>query len=168
MSEPFIGEIRMWGFDWPPRNWARCDGAVMSINQNQTLYALLGTTYGGNGTTTFQLPDLRGRVPIHRSNSYQQGMSSGTEMVNLSLQNLPAHTHAFNAYEGAGDQYYNTGTGLLAKTTGNLTYASATSVTQLSSDTVSSVGGGQAHNNMQPYQVVSFCIALQGLFPPRN
>lgn len=172
MSEPFIGEIRMWSFDWPPRNWARCDGALIAVNQNPSLYSLLGTTYGGDGQTTFKLPDLRGRVPIHRGYNYYQGLSSGVETVYLSEDNLPAHTHDFNASSDVANSSSNPGDNFLAtsnKESGNPNmYASEAELTQMKSDTVSFVGGGHPHNNMQPYQVVNFCIALQGLFPSRN
>ena len=171
MSEPFLGEISMFGFNFAPRGWAQCDGQILPINQNQSLYSLLGTTYGGDGRTSFGLPDLRGRVPIHPGTGtglppVTWGQKAGAETVALTPDQIPSHVHM----QGSGD-------GATAKTpTANVTaskprvgprvYTPPANRTPLASDELA--GGGQAHNNMQPYLVVNFCIALTGIFPSRN
>ncbi|MFQ3247864.1 MAG: microcystin-dependent protein [Arenicella sp.] len=166
MSEPFLAEIRMVGFNFAPRGWAFCDGQILPINQNQSLYSLLGTTYGGDGRTSFALPDLRSRTPIHKSNTHSLGQKSGIETVTLTAAQIPSHTHAFEASSTAGDTRDSSGH-ILA---GAPIYRphSDTRVTPLKSGSITNAGGGQAHNNMQPYITVSFTIALQGLFPSRN
>ena len=166
MSEPFLAEIRMVGFNFAPRGWAFCDGQILPINQNQSLYSLLGTTYGGDGRTSFALPDLRGRVPIHVGNGYAQGQKSGEETHTLSSNEMPQHEHALQASAGNGNQ---TGPGgNLFANAGTDLYNDPQTLVNLNSGTVSNTGGGQAHNNMQPFLAVNFCIALQGLFPSRN
>ncbi|MCA9972192.1 MAG: phage tail protein [Anaerolineales bacterium] len=165
MSEPFLAEIRMFGFTFAPRGWALCDGQILPIAQNQSLYSLLGTTYGGDGRTSFALPDLRGRTPIHVSTQHPLGQHSGSETHTLTAREMPTHAHAALASSAAAndpmpekhvlaqaDQLYNAATNLVDMNAASLTLT----------------GGGQAHDNMQPYQVISFCIALQGLFPSRN
>lgn len=166
MSEPFLAEIRMVGFNFAPRGWAFCDGQILPINQNQSLYSLLGTTYGGDGRTSFALPDLRSRTPIHKSNTHSLGQKFGTETVRLTAAQIPSHTHAFEASSMAGDTRDSSGH-ILA---GAPIYRphSDTRVTPLKSGSITNAGGGQAHNNMQPYTTVSFTIALQGLFSSRN
>jgi microcystin-dependent protein len=154
MSDPFLSEIRMMSFNFPPKNWALCNGATLQINQNQALFALLGTTYGGNGQTTFLLPNLQGRVPMHMGNGHT-----------LTISEMPAHPHTFQGTTSAADNPAVTGN--LMATSANL-YASAANLTTLHPTTVANVGGSQAHENMQPYLVISFCIALQGIFPSRN
>ena len=171
MSEPFLAEVRMVGFNFAPRGWAFCDGQILPINQNQSLYSLLGTTYGGDGRTSFALPDLRGRVPIHvgRSNGgdhHSEGQKSGEETHTLAANEMPQHTHALKAT--------NTGNGSASPAdnvfanAGSDVYGSPQSLVAMNAGVVTHVGGGQAHENMQPYLVVNFCIALQGLFPSRN
>lgn len=160
----------MVGFNFAPRGWAFCDGQILPISQNQSLYSLLGTTYGGDGRTSFALPDLRGRTPIHvgRSNGGQEhrlGQKSGEEANTLSANEMPQHTHqarAANADANTADPSGN----VLARAL-NL-YESPGALVQLRAGTVTNTGGGQAHNNMQPTLVVNFCIALRGLFPSRN
>jgi microcystin-dependent protein len=169
MSEPFLAEIKMFGFNFPPRGWATCDGQILPINQNQSLYSLLGTTYGGDGLTTFALPDLRGRVPLHvDAPDHNQGSKGGTETHTLTTQETPVHTHALNATSNDGDNPIPTGI-LLGSF--NNSYADGSvppaDIVNLTPTTVSSTGGG-AHQNIQPSLVIEFCIALQGLFPPRN
>ncbi len=171
MSEPFLAEVRIVGFNFAPRGWAFCDGQILPINQNQSLYSLLGTTYGGDGRTSFALPDLRSRTPIHRSDGHTLGQKSGAETVTLTAAQIAAHTHTAKASSTAGNE--NTPTGrVLAQSApaGDLAYRDpqAASTTALRSGTVTNAGGGQAHNNMQPYLTVSFVIALRGLFPSRN
>ncbi len=170
MSEPFLAEVRIVGFNFAPRGWAFCDGQILPINQNQSLYSLLGTTYGGDGRTSFALPDLRGRTPIHvgRSNggdSHRLGQKSGEETHTLSAAEMPQHKHVARANDTAGDNPIPT-THSLARA--NNLYRDASNLTELRSGTVTNVGGSQAHDNMQPYIAVNFCIALQGLFPSRN
>ena len=170
MSEPFLAEVRMVGFDFAPRGWAFCDGQILPINQNQSLYSLLGTTYGGDGRTSFALPDLRGRTPLHigRSNggdSHSLGQKSGEETHTLSVNELPNHRHETMASSVAADAPTPDGHVLASA---NNVWHDATNPVGLRSGTIGSSGGSQAHDNMQPYLVLNFCIALQGLFPSRN
>ena len=170
MSEPFLAEIRIVGFNFAPRGWAFCDGQILPINQNQSLYSLLGTTYGGDGRTSFALPDLRSRTPIHRGDGHSLGQRGGSETVTLTAAEIAGHTHTFKASSAAGVDRSATND-LLANTApaGNLYRdAEAANMTALRSGSITNAGGGQAHNNMQPYTTLSFCIALQGLFPSRN
>lgn len=171
MSEPFLAEIRIVGFNFAPRGWAFCDGQILPINQNQSLYSLLGTTYGGDGRTSFALPDLRSRTPIHRASGHPLGQKSGVETVTLTAAEIAAHSHTFKASSSAGVDRSATND-ILAETSvppANLYRdAEAGSMTALRSGSITNAGGGQAHNNMQPYTTLSFCIALQGLFPSRN
>jgi microcystin-dependent protein len=170
MSEPFLAEIRIVGFNFAPKGWAFCDGQILPINQNQSLYSLLGTTYGGDGKTSFALPELRGRTPIHVGDGYRVGQKGGTETVTLTAAEIPAHKHALKA--SADDADSNSNAKALFATTspedslyGDPSDASATT---LSSTTITNAGGGQAHTNMQPYLTLNYCIALRGLFPSRN
>ncbi len=170
MSEPFLAEVRMVGFNFAPRGWAFTDGQILPINQNQSLYSLLGTTYGGDGRTSFALPDLRSRTPIHKGDGYTLGQKGGAETVALTAAQIAAHTHTVKAVSVAGNDRAAEGTLFAAEVGADLLYREpqAASTTALRSGTVTNAGGGQAHNNMQPYQTVNFCIALQGLFPSRN
>jgi microcystin-dependent protein len=173
MSEPFLAEVRMVGFNFAPRGWAFCDGQILPINQNQSLYSLLGTTYGGDGRTSFALPDLRGRTPIHVGASngthHELGQKSGEETHTLSANEMPQHTHPFHGINepasGRTDQPAGT---FLSKAASDLYSTSITNFVNLGTGTILNAGGGQAHDNMQPYLAVNFCIALQGLFPSRN
>ena len=173
MSEPFLAEIKIIGFNFAPRGWAFCDGQILPINQNQSLYSLLGTTYGGDGRTTFALPDLRGRAPIHvgRSNGgdhHQLGSKSGEETHTLSANEMPQHSHIAHASNSQANLTAAEGN-LLANSLSELYVdATAANLVNLRAGTVTNVGGSQAHNNMQPYLALNFCIALQGLFPSRN
>lgn len=169
MSEPFLAEVRIVGFNFAPRGWAFCDGQILPINQNQSLYSLLGTTYGGDGRTSFALPDMRGRVPIHVGASngtfHREGQKSGEETHTLAANEMPQHNHANTASSEPANQnlfadYYFAQSGSV--------YHAAANLVSLNGSSVTNVGGGQAHNNMQPYLAVNFCIALQGLFPSRN
>lgn len=175
MAEPFLAEVRIVGFNFPPRGWAQCDGQILPINQNQSLYSLLGTTYGGDGRTSFALPDLRGRVPIHvgqapgQSGNYTAGAKGGEENHTLSVQEMPSHTHQpLQATNTDGSAQAPAGN-ILARTV-SLAYESNASTIgpNIQPGTVSSVGGGQAHANEMPYIALNFIIALQGLFPSRN
>lgn len=172
MSEPFLAEVRMVGFNFAPRGWAFCDGQILPINQNQSLYSLLGTTYGGDGRTSFGLPDLRGRVPMHvgRSNGggdHREGQKSGEETHTLSQAEMPQHTHTLQASSAAANVGVPTGH-VLARSTTPEAYRDTTGIAAMRSGSITNVGGGQAHENMQPYIALNFCIALQGLFPSRN
>jgi len=180
MSEPFLSEIKIMSFNFPPKGWALCNGQFMPINQNQALFALLGTTYGGNGQTTFALPNLRGQVPLHFGSSFDLGQAGGTPSVTLNLQQLPTHNHFVNARTDvvepdAGPQ---DPTGKLyaqpqvALQGGNKApvqlYTAPGSLQLLNGQSVSNVGGNQPHNNMMPYLTLNYCIALQGIFPSQN
>lgn len=171
MAEPFLAEIKIVGFNFAPRGWASCDGQILPINQNQSLYSLLGTSYGGDGRTTFALPDLRGRTPIHvgQSNggaSHNLGQKSGEETHTLNMAEMPNHQHQAQASSLEADAPIPTNFVLAASN--NRLYTDPGNLTPLTPASVSNTGGGQAHENMQPYLVLNFCIAIQGLFPSRN
>jgi microcystin-dependent protein len=166
MSEPFLAEVRIVGFNFPPRGWATCDGQILPIDQNQSLYSLLGTTYGGDGRTTFALPDLRGRTPIHDSSSYTLGQRAGTESHPLSTAEMPAHTHTLQGSSNDATEFRAPGN-VFARATQTV-YGPPGASTPLSPQAVADAGSGTPHPNMQPYLVLNFVIALQGLFPPRN
>lgn len=179
MSEPFLAEVRIVGFNFAPRGWAFCDGQILPINQNQSLYSLLGTTYGGDGRTSFALPDLRGRVPIHTGLSnggadYREGQKSGEETHSLADNEMPTHNHQVQATNtpasGGGGPVgsNNPGGKVLAGIDINGYKGASNNLVNLNQITITNVGGSQAHNNMMPYLTVNFCIALQGLFPSRN
>ncbi|WP_245840780.1 phage tail protein [Puniceibacterium sediminis] len=160
----------MVSFNFAPRGWAFLDGQFLPINQNQSLYSLLGTTYGGDGRTTFALPDLRGRTPLHMGDGFNLGRASGSEGVALTTAEMPAHTHTAKASSLAGDSPVPTDHVLAAEAGNDLAYHApeAPNMTALREGTVSYASGGQPHENMQPYLTVAFCIALQGLFPSQN
>ena len=160
---PFLGELRLMSFNFAPSGWAQCNGQFLPINQNQPLFSLLGTMYGGKGQTTFQLPDLRGRVGLHRSGQYTQGSAFGEEAHTLSQAETPAHNHLIQASSQEGNQ---AAPSILASA-GNF-YRPFSDPTTLQPETLSNVGGSQAHNNMPPYLVLNWCIALIGIFPSRN
>ena len=167
MADGFLGEIRLMSFSFPPKGWAPCNGQQLQITQNPGLYALLGTTYGGDGKTTFGLPDMRGRTPIHAGNGHTLGENGGETTHTLSTAELPAHSHAVNAQTSANggtatplENYLGGANNAYATPNGNLQ--------ALRADTVTSTGGAQAHENMQPYLSMSYCIALQGGAPPRS
>lgn len=170
MSEPFLSEIKIVGFNFAPRSWAFCDGQILPINQNQSLYSLLGTTFGGDGRTTFALPDLRGRVPIHFGDGYTLGQKGGQENVTLSASEIPAHTHVLNAVssESTAGNSQNVANNSLGTGTPNNLYSNVAGNQSLAASAVTTGGGSQAHENRQPFLVLNFCIALQGLFPSRN
>lgn len=168
MAEPFLSEIRMMSFNFPPKGWALCDGQFLPINQNQAMFALLGTRFGGNGQTNFQLPDLRGRVPVHWGGSFILGERGGEAAHTLTLNELPAHTHAVVVRDIPATDNAPLAGQMLAQSAGSQLYHTATNLTAMDPRTSSTVGGSQPHQNMMPYGVVSFCIALQGLFPTAN
>lgn len=166
MSEPFLGEIKIISWNFAPKGWAFCNGQFLPINQNQALFALFGTTYGGNGQTTFALPDLRGRVPIHFGGGFTQGQAGGESAHTVIMSEMPQHIHAGQGFSQNGDQFVPTGntlavvTGLYNGPSGNLT--------TLNPASLSSVGGSQPHENRMPYLVLNFVVALQGIFPSQN
>jgi microcystin-dependent protein len=166
MSEPFLSEIKIVSFNFPPKGWALCNGQLLPINQNQALFALLGTTYGGNGQTNFALPNLRGRVPIHMGSGHTLGEAAGSTSVTINIQQLPTHPHALNVNNGVGNATSPPGT-ILSKAPAN-TFAAPTNLVPMNPASVSNIGGSQPHNNMMPYLVLNFIIALQGIFPSRN
>jgi len=165
MTEPFLCEIRIFSFNFPPKNWAFCNGQFLPINQNQALFSLLGTTYGGNGQTTFALPNLRGRIPIHVGSGFTQGQAAGAETSTLTSSQMPSHNHFLNASRDSANSS-NPANAFLASA--NSLYADPSNLTTLNPETVSNVGGSQPHTNMQPYLVLNFCISLVGIFPSRN
>ena len=169
MSEPFLAEIKILGFNFPPRGWAQCDGQILPINQNQSLYSLLGTTYGGDGRTSFGLPDLRGRAPLHDGAATSLGQSSGNESHQLTSAEVPEHSHQLQATSVAQNTTNPSGA-LHAQAAGGrrgvTPYGAGNNLTDMQASTSS--GGGQAHPNMQPYLALNFVIAIQGLFPSRN
>lgn len=165
MSEPFLSEIKIVSFNFPPKGWALCNGQTLPINQNQALFALLGTTYGGNGQTTFNLPNLRGQVPIHMSGSHTLGEAAGSTAVTISLQTMPQHLHFEQAQPLAGNSL--PAVGNLFSQASNV-YRTADNLLAINPASVSNIGGSQPHNNMMPYLVLNFIIALQGIFPSRN
>lgn len=179
MSQPFIAEIRMCGFNFAPRGWAICEGQLIPIAQNTALFSLLGTTYGGNGTTTFGLPNLRGAAPIGAGqgpglSSQTLGQSSGSASVTLTTTQIPNHGHTLNAGtvapQNPAQQTATPGpTAFLGLAGPNFTYSdSATPAQQFNPAALSSTGGGQPHENRQPYQVLNFIIAMQGVYPARS
>lgn len=168
MAEPFLSEIRMMSFNFPPKGWALANGQLLPINQNQALFALLGTTYGGNGQTTFALPDLRARTPIHFGGGHTLGERGGEQNHTLSIAEIPQHTHVAQASGSNATTAVPSASVGLAASVNYEAYRPATSLTSLEPATVSNVGGSQAHLNMQPFLTISFCVALQGIFPSQN
>ena len=167
MAEPFLSEIRIMSFVFAPKGWALCNGQLLPINQNQALFSLLGTTFGGDGRVNFALPDLRGRTPIHVGSGHTLGERGGEQAHTLSIAELPTHTHTAQASSSAGDSPIPLNN-LLAKVEGVDAYSPPNNVVAMNPGTITNVGGGQAHLNMQPFLTLSFCIALQGIFPSPN
>jgi len=172
MGEPFVGEIRMFGGSFAPAGWAFCDGSTLPIAENDTLFNLIGTTYGGDGQQTFNLPDLRGRVPIHQGQgtiqNYVIGEVGGVESVTLTTQQIPTHTHTMMASSENGQQPQPTGA-YLAQTNPGFPYvASSQPFVQLNAGSVAVVGGSQPHDNMAPSLAISYIISLFGVFPTQG
>jgi microcystin-dependent protein len=163
MSSPFIGEILMFGGNFAPVGWAFCNGALMAIDQNDALFNLIGTTYGGDGQTTFALPDLQSRVPVHVGPGFALGQSAGVETVTLTSSQIPAHSHVPQANAGVGSQSSPAG-GVWAQSTLNQFSSAAPSVT-MAPQALASSGGSQPHDNMVPFLVVNFILSLFGIFP---
>ena len=180
MSEPFLSEIKIVSFNFPPKGWALANGQLLPINQNQALFSLLGTTYGGNGTTNFALPNMRGRLPIHFGGSHTLGETAGATSVTVSIQQLPAHQHFSNVINvaAAADENGQDGTnkflgGATVFAQGGNTqtvnmYGQPQGLSTMAPDMLASVGGSQPHTNMMPYTVLNFVIALQGIYPSQN
>jgi microcystin-dependent protein len=168
MSEPYLAEIRVFSFSFAPRGWAFCAGQLLPINQNQALFSLLGTTYGGNGLTNFALPDLRSRVPMHRGNLFVEGQTGGEEVHTLSVNEIPSHSHFVNASSVPGNSNSPAGNFLAESSRFALYSATLSNQTTLQPATVGSAGGGQPHDNRQPYLALNFCIALVGIFPSQT
>lgn len=165
MAEPFLSEIRIMSFGFAPKGWALCNGQLLPINQNQALFSLLGTTFGGDGRVNFALPDLRDRIPIHVGSGHTLGERGGEQAHTLSIAELPTHTHVARGSSGNGDAPVPAGAYLAAA---NNLYTTAQNLTALGPSSLSNTGGSQAHLNMQPFLTLSFCIALQGIFPSAN
>jgi microcystin-dependent protein len=168
MSDFFVGQVMLSGYPFAPRGFAMCNGQTLPISQNQALFALIGTQFGGNGVTTFLLPDLRGRTPLGSSSNYPVGTVGGVENVTLTTQTIPQHTHLGNGTPAAGTER-NATNNFYGSVASEALYAPA-SGTQviLNAATLSNTGGSQPHPNMQPFSVINFCIALTGIFPSRN
>jgi microcystin-dependent protein len=180
MGTPYLSEIKIISFNFPPKGWAFCNGQTLPINQNQALFSLLGTTYGGNGQTTFLLPNMQGRVAIHLGNGHVQGEAGGETAHQLSITEMPSHNHTIGVDSATvSDSNSNTATtnSVLGQSIGKPSqgasfpvalYGSTGPAAALAAGTIGSTGGSQAHSNLQPYLVVNFIIALQGIFPSRN
>ena len=166
MAEPFLAEIKIVSFNFAPKGWAQCNGQILPINQNQALFSLLGTTYGGNGQTTFALPDLRSRAPVHEGGGIVLGQRTGEENHTLLQGEMPAHTHTANGVTPNGNTPVPTADIFAAETTA--LYGPTSNLVPLAAGTMSPIGGSQPHNNMQPFLTLNFCIALQGIFPSHN
>lgn len=173
MADPFVAEIRIFPFNFAPKGWAWCDGQLMPLSQNTALFSLLGTTYGGNGKSNFALPDLQGRAPMHPGQGpglslHDLGETGGSETVTLLESEIPAHSHAMRAAPEAGEENDPVGAAL-GVTIGNTLYSNSNSpLVSMAPEALAPAGGDQPHNNLQPYLTFYFCIALQGVFPPRG
>lgn len=165
--EPYLGEIRCFAFGRIPTGWLSCQGQLLPINQNQALFSLLGTQFGGNGTTNFALPNLQGRAPVHYSTSQPVGTQGGEENVTLTQSQMPSHNHLVNVSTTAADQRSPLNNFLAMLSAPHMAYGPATNLTGMAGDIVGMQGGSQPHNNMQPYTVLSYCIATQGVYPNR-
>jgi microcystin-dependent protein len=174
MADPFVAEIRIFPFNFAPRGWAWCDGQLLPLSQNTALFSLLGTTYGGDGKSNFALPDLQGRAPMFWGQGpglslHDLGEPGGTETVTLLESEIPNHTHAMRDHDiDLGELNAPSSTRSLAKSTNATIYTPAVNLTQMSPQALPPAGGGLPHNNLQPYLTCYFCIALQGVFPPRT
>jgi microcystin-dependent protein len=173
MADPFVAEVRIFGFNFAPKGWAFCNGQLMPLSQNTALFSLLGTTYGGDGKSTFALPDMQGNAPMHPGQGpglslHDLGETSGSETVSLLESEIPAHAHTLRASSDDGDLAAPNQTRSLARSSGGFAYAPAQNLTQMAWQALAPAGGDMPHNNMQPYLTLNFCIALQGVFPPRG
>jgi microcystin-dependent protein len=174
MADPFVAEIRIFPFNFAPRGWSWCDGQLLPLSQNTALFSLLGTTYGGNGKSNFALPDLQGRAPMHPGQGpglslHDLGETGGSETVSLLESEIPVHTHTLRASADQADLFAPSPPTSLAGTQGGVAYNTSTAgLTAMAAEALAPAGGDQPHNNLQPYLTFYFCIALQGVFPPRG
>jgi microcystin-dependent protein len=174
MADPFVAEIRIFPFDFAPRGWARCDGQLLPLSQNTALFSLLGTTYGGDGKSNFALPDLQGSAPMHPGQGpglslHDLGETGGSDTVTLLESEIPAHSHSLMTFAGAPGNVKIPGPSVVpSRSSGGGAYTAAANLVPMAPETLSPAGGDQPHNNMQPYLTFCFCIALQGVFPPRG
>ena len=170
MAEPFLSEIRIFSFSFAPKGWALCNGQLLPINQNQALFSLLGTTYGGDGRVNFGLPNLQARTPIHDGSGFTLGERGGEPAHTLSIAELPAHVHIANATTAQADANSNSAapSRMLAQSNFSQLYAAGGTMAAMAANALGNAGGSQAHPNMQPYLVLNFCIALQGIFPSQT
>ncbi len=169
MAEPFLSEIRVFSFDFAPKGWALCNGQLLPISQNQPLFSLLGTTFGGDGRVNFALPNLQGNAPIHVGNGHAVGERGGEQAHTLSISEMPTHTHVASATSATSNASPPSPTGnILADSNPASAYNSPTSLAAMNAGTLAQVGGSQAHSNLQPFLVLNFSIALQGIFPSQS
>ncbi len=168
MSEPFLSEIKIMSFVFAPKGWALCNGQLLPINQNQALFSLLGTTYGGDGRVNFGLPDLQARTPIHMGGGHTLGERGGEQNHTLSISEIPTHVHAANCADVPSTAGNPSNARIISQAQGSNIYGPAGNLNTMAPNTFANVGGSQPHPNMQPYLTLSFCIALQGIFPSQN
>jgi microcystin-dependent protein len=173
MSDQFVAEIRIFPFNFAPTGWAFCDGQLLPLSQNTALFSLLGTTYGGNGTSNFALPNMQGNVPIQPGQGsglslYDLGQQSGVETITLNVSQIPIHNHTLMASGFQGDKTVPEPNASLAASTGGAAYAAPQNLVPMAFQALPPLGNGLPHNNMMPYLTLNYCIALQGIFPPRN
>jgi len=166
MADPFLAEIRIMSFDFAPKGWALCNGQLLPINQNMALFSLFGNTFGGDGRVNFALPNYQTRTPIHVGGGHSLGEAGGEPAHTLSISEMPTHFHVAQGSSNTGNSQ--TGSGNVLGVVAGRLYSDATNPTTLQPSTIANVGGGQAHTNMQPFLTMSFCIALQGIFPSQN
>lgn len=168
MAEPFLSEIRLMSFNFPPKGWALCNGQLLPINQNQALFSLLGTTYGGDGRVNFGLPNLQGHVPIHMGSGHTLGEIGGEAAHTVSIGQMPSHIHSLNGSTAAATTIAPDTNTVLSSSNPQSIYGPAANAVAMSPAEIANAGGSQAHLNMQPFLVISFCIALEGIFPSQT